>query len=200
MRQFALALISILGLASTSAAGNIDGVIEGWPADSLSSQRPAVVWLQGLQSPAPNKNGPVMMQRGGRFIPSFLVVVAGQSVSMPNEDEVAHNVYSTSPAKEFDLGYYAKGDLKTVTFDRPGIAELRCQLHDFMSAEILVVPNPYYARVAPDGSFHMSNAPAGKFILAFWGDGMASYNQEVIIPAGYRSVMVRLSPNTHSHE
>ena len=77
---------------------------------------------------------------------------------MPNEDEVAHNVYSLSPTKLFDLGFYAKGDVKRVTFDRPGLVEVLCQIHAFMRARILVVPNPYYATIAVDGSFRISKS------------------------------------------
>jgi hypothetical protein len=126
-------------------------------------------------------------------VPSFLIVVAGQTVAMPNEDEVAHNVYSMSPAKQFDLGYYAKGDPKSVTFDRPGIVDVLCLIHTFMRARILVVPNSYYAMVAADGTFRIRNAPAGTSTLTFWADGMTSFTQEVTVPEGAKAVSVRTS-------
>ena len=134
-----------------------------------------------------------MAQHGGQFVPPFLIVVAGQTVNMPNEDDVAHNVYSVSPAKQFDLGYYAKGDLKTVTFDRPGMVEVLCLIHAFMRARILVVPNPYYATIAADGTFHIRNVPAGTFTLNFWADGMTSFSQEVTVSQGVKQVSVRVS-------
>ena len=198
-----MAMIAVLGLAPFAAAGNIDGKIAEWSGNLLSSQGAAVVWLEtaqgtaavwleGVRTTAPGKNEPVMAQRGGQFVPSFLVVVAGQTISMPNEDEVAHNVYSVSVAKEFNLGYYAKGDLKTVTFDHPGLVEVRCLIHGFMRAKILVVPNRYYSTVAADGSFHIRNVPAGKFTLIFWGDGQVPFNEEVTVPAGGKPLMVHL--------
>jgi len=192
MKLALLALVSVLGLASVAAGENIDGTIEGWPAQSLASQRPAVVWLEGVKMPATSKKKPVMSQRGGQFVPSFLVVVAGQSVEMPNEDEVAHNVYSISDAKSFNLGYYAKGELKAVTFDRPGMVDVLCLIHSFMRAKILVVPNPYYSMVAADGSFHIHNAPTGRFVLTFWGEGMAPSSQEITVPAGSKPISVQL--------
>jgi plastocyanin len=191
MRQLTLALAATLGLVSVAAAGNIDGKVAGW-SGNLFSQPLAVVWLEAVRTPATSKDEPVMAQRGGQFVPSFLVIVAGQTVNMPNEDEVAHNVYSVSAAKEFNLGYYARGDPKTVTFDRPGMVEVQCLLHSFMRARILVVPNPYYSKIAADGSFHIRNAPAGKYALTFWGDGMASFSEEVDVPAGGKPLTVRL--------
>jgi len=190
MKQVVLALVSVIGLASVAVGGNIDGTIGGWSAKFLS-RRPAVVWLEGVNMPATNKKGHVMSQRGGQFVPSFLVVVAGQSVEMPNEDEVAHNVYSVSDAKSFNLGYYAKGELKAVSFDRPGIVDVLCLLHSFMHARILVVPHPYYSTVAANGTFHIHNAPAGGFVLRFWGEGMASFSQKITVPANGKPIIVQ---------
>ena len=74
---------------------------------------------------------------------------------MPNDDDVAHNVHSLSATEQFDLGFYAKGAKKTVTFERPELVEVHCVIHSFMSGKILVVPNRYYAIVVADGTFHI---------------------------------------------
>jgi plastocyanin len=190
MGRVGLLTLGFLGLVSLAAAGNVEGKLEGWSGRSLSPRRPAVVWLDGLPTPAPGKSRPAMAQRGGRFVPSFLVVIAGQTVDMPNEDNVAHNVYSLSVTKTFDLGFYAKGQLKNVTFERPGVVDVLCLIHGFMRARILVVPNEYYSTVGADGSFRIRDAPAGKFALTIWRDATASFSQEVIVPAGTKSVNV----------
>ncbi len=183
MRQIAVLLIAVVGLASGAAGGDIDGKIAGWSRNLTFAQHPGVVWLVGPETqPIPNDE-PVMAQHGGQFLPSFLVIVAGQTVSMPNEDQVAHNVYSLSPSKQFDLGFYAKGEHKTVTFDRPGLVDVQCLIHAFMRAKILVVPNRYYSRIAADGTFHIRNVPAGRFNLTFWGDGMTTFVREVRVPS-----------------
>jgi plastocyanin len=193
MRQVAVLLVAIAALAPNAAGGDIDGKIVGWTHNFLSSEHPAVVWLEGIEKKTANKKLLVMEQHGGQFMPSFLIVVAGQTVSMPNVDEVAHNVYSLSPTKQFDLGFYAKGDLKTVTFDRPGIVEVRCAIHTFMRARILVVPNSYYAAIATDGTFRIRNVPDGTFTLTFWSDGMTSLSEEVTISHGVKKIPVRVS-------
>jgi plastocyanin len=199
MRQVALALLSILGPVSVAAGGTIDGKIEGWPVQQFDPSRPAVVWLEGTTSFTPTAARPVMAQRSGQFVPPFLVVIAGQTVEMPNQDEVAHNVYSNSAAKSFNLGYYAKGEHKSVTFDRPGMADTLCVLHRSMRARILVVPNRYYAMVAPDGSFRIRNVPAGKFAVTWWSEGLTSFRLQVTVPAGSSPLVVRIpSPQAAS--
>jgi plastocyanin len=193
MRQVALAIVALFSLVSFAAGGTIDGKIVGRIDKPFSPQHPAVVWLEGIMTQPASDGAPVMARHGGQFVPSFLVVVAGQTVSMPNEDEVAHNVYSLSTTKQFNLGYYARGEHKTVTFDRPGLVEMLCVIHSFMRAKILVVPNKYYATVAADGSFHIRNVPAGTFTLTFWTDGVAPFGQEVTVPEGGKPLIIRIS-------
>ncbi len=182
MRQGISAIAAVLGLASLAFAGDIEGHTTRLSIPAQSPQAPAVVWLEGAQSAPLGKNEPIMAQRGGKFVPAFLVVVAGQTVSMPNQDQVAHNVYSLSTVKPFNLGFYAKGDVKTVTFDRPGLVDVLCVIHNFMRAKILVVPNSYYAMIAADGSFHIRNVPPGTYTLQFWSDGIAPFSQIVVVP------------------
>jgi plastocyanin len=191
MRQLA-AIVAVLGLVSFAAAGDIDGKVVGRIDKPFSLQHPAVAWVKGIAS-KPATDDLVMAQHGGQFVPSFLVAIAGQTVNMPNEDDVAHNVYSLSEAKQFNLGFYAKGDHKTVTFDRPGLVEVFCVIHRFMRGKILVVPNKYYAMVAADGSFHIRNVPAGTFTLTLWTEGVAPLAQEVTISDDGKPLSVRVS-------
>jgi plastocyanin len=188
--QLGVVLIALLAPISV-AAGDIEGRIVGWSRNSLSGQHPAVAWLEGVPIAIVSTTEPVLAQRSGQFVPPFLVVVVGQTVIMPNEDDVAHSAYSISATKKFDLGYYLKGERKTVTFDRPGEVDVLCLIHSFMRAKILVVPNPYYSSVAADGTFRIRNVPEGTFTLTFWRDGMAlPLTQEVTVPAGGKSLRV----------
>ena len=193
MRQISFMPVAVLVLASLAAAGDIDGKILKSSGRPFSPDHPSVVWLEGVGTQTHIKMEVVMAQRSGQFVPPFLVVVAGQTVSMPNEDLIAHNVYSDSDAKHFNLGYYAKGDIKAVTFDRPGMVDLHCLLHGSMRAQILVVPNPYYATVAADGTFRIRNVPPGTFSLTFWSDGIASFAQVVTVPEDGKLVTVRFT-------
>ncbi len=45
-------------------------------------------------------------QQGAMFNPHVLPVVAGTTVEWPNNDQIFHNVFSVSDAKQFDLGLY----------------------------------------------------------------------------------------------
>jgi len=188
MKHLVLVLVSVFLVAQGAAAGTIDGTATRASAGKRgpSSILPGVVWLDGTRKFSTPKKIPTLAQHGGQFVPPFLIIVAGQTVQMLNEDQVAHSVYSESSAKQFNLGYYAKGMPKSVTFDRPGLIDVRCPIHSAMRGTILVVPSPYYATVEADGSFHIGNIPAGKYRLNFWSEDEPSVSKEISVPANGR--------------
>lgn len=170
-----LALLLLLGV-SGALAGNIRGKVNG-------KVGAAVVWVEGVQGFEVPANKPSISQRGMRFFPSLLVVVAGQSVQMPNDDNVAHNVFSFSPTKKFNLGIYPKGDYKEVTFEQAGVVDLFCSIHHQMKGRILVVPNPFYYRTRGDGNYQITSVPAGKYALKMWSESGNLETKEIVVPA-----------------
>jgi hypothetical protein len=56
--------------------------------------------------------------------------------------------------------------------NRQGLVDLRCNAgHVWMNAEMLVVPHPYYAITDPEGSFRLTNVPAGEYEIEAWHEG-----------------------------
>ena len=80
----------------------------------------------------------VVNQKNRTFGPKKLVVKTGARVSFHNDDPFAHNVFSLSEAKSFDLGSYGQGQSKSVVFDKPGIVEVECAVHPDMKMVIEV--------------------------------------------------------------
>jgi len=68
-----------------------------------------------------------------------LRVNVGDTLSFRNDDPFFHNVFSASKAKEFDLGSYAQGQSKKVTFDREGGVDIECAIHPDMKLHVDVV-------------------------------------------------------------
>jgi hypothetical protein len=66
----------------------------------------------------------------------------GTSVHFPNRDSVRHHVYSFTPAKKYELKLYTGTPANPVVFDRAGVVPLGCNIHDRMSAHIVVVDTP----------------------------------------------------------
>lgn len=82
----------------------------------------------------------VVAQKNKAFTVKKLSVKVGDSVKFVNEDSFAHNVFSLSPAKGFDLGSFGNGGTKSVVFDKAGKIEVECAVHPDMRLDIEVTP------------------------------------------------------------
>src|SRR6266511_4313082 len=80
----------------------------------------------------------VVSQKSLQFHPFLTIVPVGADVSFPNFDPTKHHVYSFSSAKRFELKLFARDQSRTVHFDKPGVVALGCNIHDQMSAFIVV--------------------------------------------------------------
>lgn len=107
------------------------------------------------------------------FVPKVLVVPVGTAVSFPNRDTVRHHVYSFSPNKIFELKLYSGTSASPVIFDKPGIAVLGCNIHDNMTAWVVVVETPFFAVSDAKGTATMRDVPAGNYRLRIWHPGLA---------------------------
>jgi plastocyanin len=157
----------VLLIERVALAGTVEGNVRmsGRTVD-LSN---FVISIEDIEGPFPApKDGAVMDQKELRFVPHVLVIQAGTTVEFPNSDPVWHNVFSISVAKRFNLGLYRRGSIRRIRFDQPGVVGLLCNVHLEMSAYIVVVKNPYFARTGFDGTYRIDNIPAGRHRVRCW--------------------------------
>jgi plastocyanin len=129
----------------------------------------AVVFVQeSSPSDAAAARAATMDQVDKTFVPGLLPVVAGTRVHFPNHDQIQHHVYSFSRTKTFELPLYKGRDAAPVLFDKVGVVKVGCNIHDWMSAIILVLPTPWFAKTGADGAFTIEGLPAGKHSLVAW--------------------------------
>ncbi|HEA66854.1 MAG TPA: methylamine utilization protein [Desulfobacterales bacterium] len=132
----------------------------------------------------PGQNHPKIDQKNLIFMPHVLPVVVGTTVDFANNDNVKHNIYSPAKAKKFNLGTYGKDVIKQETFDKEGEVALACNVHAEMSAYIVVLHNPYFAKTENDGKFTMGNIPPGQYTLKTWHEKKRPYEQKITVEAG----------------
>lgn len=122
-------------------------------------------------------------QKGAMFSPHVLPVMVGTTVEWPNNDEIYHNVFSDSDAKQFDLGLY-KGNPseKRVTFDKPGRVDVYCSIHSSMHCVVLVLENPYFAATDSSGRYSITNIPPGTYKLKAWHERLPAEEKEITVP------------------
>lgn len=188
---------SIAGHVSLSAVRGMDVSFRPYAgrASSLPSPaRPArgritdaIVYVEaapaGTLLAAATYGTPELAQRGQAFEPRVIVVPVGGMVTFPNFDPVYHNVFSVSPVRRFDLGKYPRGQSRVVTFTRPGVVNVFCDIHADMAACILVTPTAAWTRATNDGRFELSGLPAGHYRVSWWHPDLPGGGTDVDVPA-----------------
>jgi len=112
------------------------------------------------------------------------VVGVGASVEFPNQDAIFHNVFSVSGDNRFDLQLYKKPKTASKVFEHPGVVRIYCNIHPQMSGFVLVRDNPYWAKVAQDGSYTIPDVPAGTWVLKAWHERAGESAQTVQVKDG----------------
>jgi plastocyanin len=110
----------------------------------------------------------IMDQFNKTFVPEMLPIAVGTQVRFPNRDQIRHHVYSFSRPKRFELPLYKGEDAPPVLFDKPGVVKIGCNIHDWMSAIILVLPNDHFAVTKEDGTFTLPSLGAGTYTITAW--------------------------------
>jgi len=110
----------------------------------------------------------VLDQKGCRYNPHMLGIMAGQPLKITNTDTADHNIHdmpSNNPA--FNESQMPTDQPITRKFPNAEMMiPVQCNQHPWMRAYINVMSHPYFAVSGPDGSFEIKNLPPGDYTIA----------------------------------
>jgi plastocyanin len=159
----------------------------------------AVVWLEtappGAAWPAAAQKVEID-QNGCVFVPRVVIVPAGGTVDFLNSDRLLHNIHATPKLNVSFNRTQPKNRTIPVTFAKPEIVRIDCDLHSWMTAWVVVAAHPYYAVTKADGAFVFEKLPPGSYRLHSWHERLSAAPVEVKVPAqgdGAASVEMKLA-------
>ncbi|HZE81546.1 MAG TPA: DUF2012 domain-containing protein [Candidatus Polarisedimenticolia bacterium] len=114
------------------------------------------------------KDPVVLDQKGCRYIPHIVGIMAAQPLKITNTDTADHNIHDMpSNNKAFNESQMPTDKPITKTFaNAEMMIPVQCNQHPWMRAYINVMTNPYFAVSAADGSFEIKNLPPGEYTIA----------------------------------
>jgi plastocyanin len=162
--------VIFFSLAVGARAGAVSGRVELVNSKDASVRRHkdyagVVLWLDPVGGAARSvrPRHVAVLQKDKRFIPHVTAIPVGSTVAFPNADPVFHNAFSNFGGQPFDVGLYPPGTSRSVTFTRPGIVRVFCNIHSTMSAIIAVLPSPWFAVTDAAGRFSIPDVPPGDY-------------------------------------
>ena len=183
------------------------------PTPSTHRRVDAVVWLEPLGDtpvlPFTPQGHYTLLQKDRMFMPHLQVVPVSSVVQFPNADPFFHNVFSLFDGKRFDLGLYEAGSTKSVTFSRPGVSYIFCNIHPEMSAVVISLSTPLYAIADSNNTLIIRGIPAGNYVMRLWVEGalqpsLQGLSREIKVSTGMNdlgNVTVPIATNaTHTNK
>jgi hypothetical protein len=113
-------------------------------------------------------------------------------VEFLNSDRLLHNIHSVSKENPPLNRTQPKGRTIPVAFAKPEIIRIKCDLHSWMSAWVVVADHPFYAVTNPQGEFVLDNLLAGQYTLRAWHESLGMLRKDVTVGDGVVAVTVEM--------
>ncbi|HSE39778.1 MAG TPA: carboxypeptidase regulatory-like domain-containing protein [Acidobacteriota bacterium] len=187
----------------TQVCGNSIRKLEAVNLGPEGQLRNVVVYLKDINAGKEFRlsgEPPVLTQKGCTFEPHVQIVPPYTSVRILNEDNILHGVHAFQnelgtkfvlfphsivyPAKTlFNIAMVAERKESFQQLGGPGVVKVLCESHNWMTAYILVLPHPYFAKVDNNGEFTIQDVPPGRYTLVSWHEYFGTLEQPVEVKA-----------------
>jgi hypothetical protein len=193
LRSLAAIIAVALVIAPDACAVDLEVAVHDLSDQPLQD---AVVYAEPIGRPAPTSHEVAhaqIDQVNKEFVPLVTVVRTNTEINFPNSDNFRHSIYSFSPPKTFTTKLYSGKQAPPVLFDKPGLVVLGCNIHDLMTAWVVVVDTPYFAKTSASGTGLLQGLDPGDYRLSVWYPGpqfKPSTRQVHVAPEGNKRVTV----------
>ncbi len=178
---------------STKGCGSLSKVSPKLLVSPDGGVQNAVVWTGGLPEWTPEQIQQrieitsdmfLLDQKECVFEPHTLAIPAGSEVRIRNSDSVLHNVRIFREGKPAMLMHrWQKADASDIPwrFTEPGRYIVRCGVHPWMYAWVVVVPSRSYAVTDSAGRFILREIPPGRHPVHVWHETLGTQSVRVQI-------------------
>ncbi len=149
----------------------------------------AVVWIEDLREgrDLPRERRYEATIDRCRVRPRVQIAHTGGTLNLLSRDHVAHDI-AVRRGGDTLVHFRPSAEGQMVPLDRPlaapGHLELRCGIHPWMRADVLVFDHPYVAASGADGAFTIDSVPPGTHRVVAWHERFGRFEGTVDVAAG----------------
>ena len=144
--------------------------------------RDVVVYLKDAPASDGTNEPPVVLdQVNCRYVPHVVDVQVGQTLRVKSSDATLHNVHM-APRDNAMVNVGMTGvSTRDMKFQAPERIRVRCDVHPWMNADVVVLESPFSAVSAADGTFEIKGVPAGQYTLVASHGRLGELEQKVTV-------------------
>lgn len=138
----------------------------------------------------------VLDQKGCVYSPHVVAVMVGQELKAQNNDGFLHNVHGLCRDNpEFNFPQTQKGQVTKIDATKvPETYKVKCDVHPWMSAWVVVTDSPYFAVTGDDGTFDIKGLKDGKYTLVAWQEKLGMQEAEIEVKGGKATADFKFTP------
>jgi len=146
----------------------------------------AVYVKNGTVAGGPPPQNPVVLdQVGCMYEPHVVTVMAGQPLQAKNSDGFLHNVHGLGKKNaQFNFPQMAQNQVNPIPAQQVETFKIKCDVHPWMSAWVVVVDNPYSAVTDAKGTFTIKGLKNGKYTLVAWQEKLGTQEAQIEVKDG----------------
>ncbi|MFQ5703209.1 MAG: carboxypeptidase regulatory-like domain-containing protein [Gemmatimonadales bacterium] len=146
----------------------------------------AVVHVEGAKGKTMPEHV-TLMNHDCSFDPPIIAATAKSIVEIGNQDPILHNTHLRQRRRTLaNLALPHQGDKiqNSRALRRPGIVDVECDTHGWMTAKILVFDHPYFSVSDQAGRFTIVDVPPGTYTVKVWHEILGELDESVTVTAG----------------
>lgn len=137
-------------------------------------------------SSAPPGQPPAIQQNKCVYEPHVQTAVVGQKLQVKNLDDLLHNIHAYAANQDtlFNVAQPIQNQVTSMTLEREGVVTVKCDVHGWMLAYVLVAPHPYTAVTDENGAYRIDGIPPGSYKLRAWHEALGELTKDVTVVSG----------------
>ena len=133
----------------------------------------------------------ILAQKGCVYTPHVIALMVGQTLEVKNDDPFLHNVHTLSiDNNAMNFGQPTVGMKKVEPFKAAETFKVKCDVHPWMAAWIVVTDSPYHAVSSAEekgmGTYSLDtkDLPDGEYTFTAWHEVYGSQDQKAKVVGG----------------